>query len=119
MNLQDAFAQKIIPLKDKLSEQDYKMILEAAEDFGYGLLRANIIAHIINAGISVRFWWQEFKENEFKIYWESDNKIDDTHIDCNVQGYGTAEEAMKAFIEAIQNDIKEKDASKQRIIRVN
>jgi hypothetical protein len=119
MNLQDAFAEKIIPLKDKLSEQDYKMLLEVAEDYGHGLLRANIIAHIINSGISVNFYWQEFKKDEYRIYWEADNKIDSTHIDCAVQGYGTAEEAMKIFIEAIQNSIKEKEAALHRIMRPN
>ena len=119
MDLKQAFAEKIVPLKTKLSEQDYKMLLEVVEDFGFGLLRANIIAHIVNSGISVNFYWQEFQKDEYRIYWESDNKIDGTHIDCIAQGYSTAEEAMKTFIEAIQNAIKEKEAAKQRIIRPN
>ena len=117
MDLKESFAQKIIPLKEKLSEQDYNMILEAAEDFGRSLLMANMIARIVNMGVNVHIYWQEFKEKEYRIFVEADNSITGVHIDCSPAGYSTAEEAMKGLIDTMATIIKEQDAKRVRIIR--
>ena len=117
MNLKESFAQKIVPLKEKISEQDYDMILEAANDFGHSLLMANMIARIVNMGVNVHIYWQEFKEKEYRIFIEADNTLTKTHIDCSQAGYSSAEEAMKGLIDTMATIIKEEDAKKQRIIR--
>jgi hypothetical protein len=120
MKLQEAFAQRIIPLKDKLSPDDYQKVLEAAEEFGFMLMRANLLARTINSGINIRFWWMETDGKLIpKILWEADNRINGQHIDGHPEGYDTAEEAMKAIIDTINAIAKREDDEKQRIIRLN
>ena len=75
MNLQQSFAQYIIPLKSKLSDSDYQKLLEAGAEFGHSLLMANMIARIVNMGVNVHIYWQEFKEKEYRIFVEADNSI--------------------------------------------
>jgi hypothetical protein len=119
MDLKQSFAQKIIPIKEKLSDQDYQMVLEAAEDYGHSLLLANILARIINMGLSVHIYWQELKDKKHQIFIEADNLLTGEHIDCSPIGYPSAEEAMKGLIDIMAARIKEQDANKKRIIRSN
>jgi hypothetical protein len=112
MNLKQAFAEKIIPIKEKLSPEDYEMILVAAEDFGHGLLLANMIALLINTGTNIHFYWKK-TEKGMRIMWETDN-LAGIHIECNPEGHASAEDAMKTIIDTIRELLK---SQQSRIIK--
>lgn len=119
MDLKKEFEKRILPIKDKLSEKDFEKLLLVAEGFAFELMRANLIARIINSGYNIRFWWQETSKNKFRIMWEIDNQLLDQHIDGDECGYNTAEEAMKSVIDTLREIEKQKEAQKRRIINPN
>lgn len=119
MNLQKAFEEKIRPLKIRISEKDYKAILEAVEDFGHSLLLANLLARTINAGINIHFWWHNIEGIGQRLSIEADNIISGKHYDGDLKGYQLAEDAMIAIINILADEAKLEDANKQRIIKPN
>jgi hypothetical protein len=119
MTAKELFTSTMIMFKAKLSEDDFNKLIEIGMDYTISIARANLLARIINSGINVRFWWQEVEGKGFRILWETDNRLNGQHIDCNPGGHTTAEDAMKAIIDTIRELAKMEEEIKRKIIVPN